>query len=312
MAWWIVLVSITLLAWSGRGEDGARDTQSFRVAFSSGMFIDVNENDARAAVKLWGQTVARERGIQTDPEARIFKDLSSMAQALRGSLVDAVGMLASDYDVLSREIGLSPVFVTYSGGRMFEEYLLLVHRDSGIGSVEGLRGRGVIFHDNPRASLAPVWLDLLLARKGLRASMEFFDRVDRASKIPNVVLPVFFRKIDACLVHRSGFEVMTELNPQVGKQLVIIASSEPLVPAVFCFRADYSPSFKEQLLAGLRDLHATPAGQQVLTVFRSERMEERPPSVMQSALDLLAAHRLAFPPPTGRKPESRSPGGKPQ
>ena len=52
-------------------------------------------------------------------------------------------------------------------------------------------------------------------------------------------------------------------------------------------------------MAGLRDLHTTTAGQQVLTVFRSERMEERTPSVLQNAMDLLAEHRRLCP-PTGK------------
>ena len=58
---------------------------------------------------------------------------------------------------------------------------------------------------------------------------------------------------DACVVARTGFETMCEINPQIGKQLKVIASSPEVVPAVFCFRADYSPPFKEDLLAGLRD-----------------------------------------------------------
>jgi phosphonate transport system substrate-binding protein len=255
------------------------------------MFTDVNENDAKAAVKLWGQTVARERGIESDPEPRILKDMAAIDQALRGSQVDAVGIMTHEYDALSKDIRMAPIFVTYNCGRMDDEYLLLVHRDSRIESVGDLQGRNVTFYENPRASLAPPWLDTLLVKNGLKRATEFFARVSRISKLPKAVLPVFFRQSDACVVTRSGFETMNELNPQVGKQLKIVASSPKLVSAVFCFRADYSPPFKNQLMAGLRDLHTTPAGQQVLTIFHSEKMEEQPASVLKSATDLLAEHR---------------------
>ena len=59
------------------------------------------------------------------------------------------------------------------------------------------------------------------------------------------------------------------------------------IPTLICFRADYAPAFKDKILAGLRDLHLSPAGQQVLTVFRCEKLEEIPADGLQSTLDLL-------------------------
>ncbi|MDZ7582121.1 MAG: hypothetical protein U5R30_16465 [Deltaproteobacteria bacterium] len=56
---------------------------------------------------------------------------------------------------------------------------------------------------------------------------------------------------------------------------------------LFCFRADYAPPFKDKIMQGLRDLHLSPAGQQVLTIFHSEKLEVRPASAFQSAIDLL-------------------------
>jgi ABC-type phosphate/phosphonate transport system substrate-binding protein len=293
-----------------KGGATAGDTAPFRIAFTSGMFTDVNENDAKAAVKLWGQTVAKERGIESDPEPRIFKDVPALAQALRANLVEAVGIMTHEYDALSKDIQMAPIFVTYNCGRMDDEYLLLVHRDSKIESVGDLQGRNVTFYENPRASLAPPWLDTLLVKKGFRPATEFFGRVSQVSKLPKVVLPVFFRQNDACVVTRSGFETMTELNPQVGKQLKIVASSPRLCAAVFCFRANYSPQFKNQLVAGLRDLHSTPAGQQVLTIFHSEKMEEQPASVLKSATDLLAEHRRLCAPSKQTKSDALNPLGR--
>lgn len=259
------------------------------------MFTEVNENDAKASVKLWGQMLARERGIATDTDTKIYKDLPDLAEALRNRSVDALGLLVEEYEYLNRETKLAPLFVTHSGGRVEEEYVLLVHRDSGIDDLGQLQGRSMAFYDNPRASLAPAWLDTLLVKAGFKPAAGHLGKTTAVGKLPNVVLPVFFRKIDACVVNRGGFETMVELNPQVGKQLRPLTTSPPLVPAVFCLRAEYAPAFKERLLAGIRELHTTAAGQQVLTVFRSERMEERPTSALQSALELLAEHRRLVP-----------------
>jgi len=264
---------------------------AFRIAFSGTMFTNVNESDARAAVKVWAQTVAKEQGIKTDPDPSIITGTPAISQALKSNLVDAVGMTTGEYALLSHELKLAPIFVTYVSGRIDAQYILLVHRDSGIETIDDLKGRSLGLYQNPRASLAPIWLDTVLFQKGFRPKAAFFGQVAHNNKLPHVILPVFFRQRDACLVTRSGFETMNELNPQIGKQLKIMASSPELVPAVFCFRADYSPPFKAKLFSGISELHTTPAGQQVLTIFNSERIEAFPPSILQNSLDLIETHR---------------------
>lgn len=264
------------------------DDDSFRVGFSSAMFSDVNENDAKASVKAWGQTIAQERGIPTDPDTRIFKDIPTLSQALHDKSVDAVGITVIEYAALSQTVRFAPIFVTYTGGRSREEYLVLVHRDSEIERLADLRGRSLTFHENSRVRLARPWLDTLLIPETGKPASEWLAKITDVPKLSKVVLPVFFHQLDACVVTRTGFETMAELNPQVGKQLKIIANSPEMVPGVFCFRADYAPKFKEDLFAGIRDLNKSVPGQQVLTVFQSDKIQEEPASCLDSAVEVLA------------------------
>lgn len=283
-----ILLWITLLLSVSHAADPT--TAPFRIGFSSSMFTDVNENDARASVKAWGQTVAREQGIPTDPEPMILKDPAALLQALRSHRVDVVGITMLDFGALRHEVRFGPVFVNYNSGRTTEEYVLLASRDSRIETVSDLRGRHVAFHTNPRLCLAPLWLDTLLVQKGFPPSAGFLGGITQNSKLARVVLPVFFHQCDACVVTRSGFNTMNELNPQVGKQLKIIATSTDMVPCAFAFRADYDSPLKEQVFAGIRDLHKTPAGQQILTIFHSEKIEDQPAACLDSALELMATY----------------------
>ena len=288
---------------------GQNDT-NFRVGFTSSMFTDVNENDAKASIKVWSQTIAKERGIPINPDAMIIKDTPALLQALRDKAVDAVGITIPEYAAACQEVRLSPLFVTYTSGWMREEYLLLVHKDSQIEHLEDLRGKTLSFYQQPRTCLAQPWLDTLLVQNVGRATAEFLGKITQARQISKAVLPVFFRQSDACVATRAGFETMCELNPQVGHQLKIIACSPELVTVVLCFRADYSSVFKQDLLASLRELHTTAAGRQVLTVFGSDKLEEQPASCLASALELLDRNaRLA-----GRAGASkgREPGELPQ
>jgi phosphonate transport system substrate-binding protein len=290
LAHFTLLLAIAGFPNSGHAADP--EPPGLRVGFASSMFTDVNGNDATAAVKAWGQMAAKDHGVATDPEPQIFKDQTALLLAFRNRSVDVAAMTTPEFRAVSKEVRLAPIFVTYEEGKDTVQYVLLVRRDSKIESLADLRGRSFAFHRNSRLSLSQPWLDTLLAEKGLPPAAAFAGRITQSSRLANVVLPVFFRTTDACVVTRNGFDLMSELNPQVGKELKVIATSVELVPCVFAFRADYSPPFKEQLLDGLRNLHKTPAGLQMLTIFHGEKLEEQPVSCLDSATELLDQHAL--------------------
>jgi ABC-type phosphate/phosphonate transport system substrate-binding protein len=176
-------------------------------------------------------------------------------------------------------------------GQITEEYVVLVHRDSVIGSLADLRERSLIVLENPRMSLAVIWLDTFLLQKGMNTTDKFFKPTTFVNKLSQVVLPVFFRNSDACLVTLRGFQAMSELNPQVSKQLRILVVSKELVPIVFAFRSDYASPFREQMLVEMRRLPETLAGQQILTLLQTERVEEQPMSCLDGTFELLETHQ---------------------
>jgi len=138
--------------------------------------------------------------------------------------------------------------------------------------------------------LALPWLETMLDTEGLGVGTDFWDTITSVKKLSRVVLPVFFGKADACLVTRRGFDLLAELNPQVGDRLRAIAVSPEVVPVVMFFRTDYAPPSKDSLLDALSRLHETPAGQQVLTVFQIDRLEEYPTLCLDSARQLMAGY----------------------
>jgi phosphonate transport system substrate-binding protein len=264
--------------------------ESLRIGFTSSMFTDVDENDARAAIKVWGAMIAKQTNTPATPVPVILKDAETLLQSLRKKQVDAVGITLTEYAQLLRDIHFDPIFVTYKDGSMTEQFVLLAHRKGPVKTLADLGGRSLSVHVNSRAYLAPLWLDTLLIKQGHTAAARFAARIVPNAKLSNVILPVFFRKSDVCLVTRSGFDTMVELNPQLGQQLVVLAESPPVVPAVFAFRADYRPSFREKLIADLTSLKKTAAGRQVLTIFQSEDIKEQSKDCLDTTLALIATH----------------------
>lgn len=259
----------------------------FRLAVSESIIgNDVNGRDANLAMMAWRDTMVRESGLLVDFGVA---SLPQLVQAVRERRVDGFTLTTPEY--LEVESYASPVLmVDERNARGGDDYLLLVHASSGIRTLADLRGKSVSTYDNPRMCLAPAWLETLLAGANLGAPQSFFGRLAVFNKLSRVVLPVFFRQVDACVVTRQGFNTMCELNPQLGSQLHVLANSPKLVTSLMAFHKDFAPGQRQKLATALSGLDKTAAGQQALTLFESSHLVTADSSLLQGTVELIQAH----------------------
>jgi phosphonate transport system substrate-binding protein len=121
---------------------------------------------------------------------------------------------------------------------------------------------------------ATVWLDTLLLSQKLGTQKTFFGRREVVTKPTAAILPVFFGKKTACVVDEASFDLMKELNPQVGQQLQVVAMSDTFANVVVCLREEgwRSAQEKAKAIRSLNELHLNPVGQQTCTLFKIDRM----------------------------------------
>lgn len=277
---------------------------ALRLAFTRTMFTGVNENDARAAIQALSALVSQERGIPmgtTPPLASGFEDV--MASALAGE-VDAIGMTTAEYALIAGTVRFDRFLMAIRNNDPTEEYVVLVHRASGLNTLADLCGRSLVRFANARMSLGPVWLEVQLAKAGLPPLSKFLLEVPEAIKSSKAVLDVFFKRTDACLTTRRSFATLTEMNPQVGAQLVELAASPAFVPSVFAFRADFETRAKQKSIEVMTSVHSTPFGQQALTIFQVGQVAERPFAALESALALLGEYASLRRSASGTQPSS--------
>jgi phosphonate transport system substrate-binding protein len=283
----LLLVSIARSsAWGG----DAVPTFRFRLAVSAGMMgPGVNEGDARLAMQAWRDAVVRQSGFLVDFHV---STLPNLVRELRDHQLDGFTLTTLEFLDVQNYAGPSLLMdESYlSGG---DEYLLLVNEDSNLRTLADLRHKSLNVYDNPRMCLAANWLQSLLASSKLGTSEEFFGRPSSLSKLSKVVLPVYFRQIDACLVTRRGFSTMCELNPQLGRKLRVLASSPKLITTFMAFHKDTPTSARQRCEAALVGLHKSVAGQQALTLFESSRLVLTDISALRTTLDLVKTHDRA-------------------
>lgn len=284
----------------------------FHFGVSARLFRGVNENDAKAALKVYMDVLGRNYGLSV-PLPTLLESTEAMARALDTGAVDALTATTAEYVVIREHAGSVHVFG--DPAQLGQAYAVLVHRDSPVQNLAGLRGTDLLFFDNSRTCMADRWLDVALAREGLPPLNEFFARLILERKTSAVVLPVFFQKTGACLVTRAGFDTMNELNPQVGRNLRVLAASPPLAPVVMCFAPHVDAVTRGKALDGTSRMHESVMGQQLLTIFQAgERLVEYPESSLQPTYDLIAEHERLRPPGASRrdgKPDNRSTAAKP-
>ena len=276
----------------------------FRLGISYPSFGTVSRNDASAALKAWAATLRRERKLAVKVEVEVFERERDLSQALSREQVDAASLTAEGFAHL--ESKPEAVFLTSKCKVFTEGYVLLVNRRSGIDDVPALKGGKVVRHESPKMSMAQPWLEVLLGSRGLARTRDFFGELTPIENPSKAVLRVFFRQSDACLVTTNGFALACELNPQLRKELKILAFSPAVVPSVFFFRPSYTGSVRQDMEAAIQDLHSTPAGLQVLTVFQGDQMVKQPRACLETTGQLVAeferlrtAQNQGSPPLTG-------------
>lgn len=273
----------------------AKPPDLFRLGFSSSVLAGLNDNDAKASLRALTATMARERGIATDPEPLLLDGADALAAALRSAELDAVATSLDEYWALGDRTLFARFLFGKVDGDARDRFIVIVRRDSGLANLGDLRGRSLALHNAPRMRLGYLWLEVALARAGAPPATGYFAHIVKSPKLSKAVLDVFFKRLDACLATRHGYDAMVELNPQLGKQLVAIAASPALVPTFFGFRNGIAPARLELLVTQLSRVHETPAGKQAITIFQVGDLAESPASALAESLAVLDEYRALRP-----------------
>ena len=103
---------------------------------------------------------------------------------------------------------------------------------------------------------------------------KFFGAVEVVAKPAMAILPVFFGKTPACIVDGPSFDLMRELNPQVGERLQVVAISDNFADGIICLSENgwRSEKDKADIIQSITNVHLDPVGQQMCVLFKIDRM----------------------------------------
>jgi ABC-type phosphate/phosphonate transport system substrate-binding protein len=289
----LILLTIVPVA-GGRGQNDPTGGTVVQFGLSTTVVeADVNLDDVLAAIKVWAVKMGAGTGSWTQSDARIFRDLPSLIAAVNNGDSDIVALSTQEYLTAAGSLRAEPALAYLQSGQVELEYVVLARQGGEIKAPADLRGRRISIARGGRNSMVPLWLDALLLDNGLPSKESFFKEIKEVSKTSQVVLPVFFGQMDAGVVIKSAFETAAALNPQIGQQLKVIATSPRLAPMVTCFRGTLPAEQKAQLMEKALKLHETQGGLQAFTVFKLERLVQWDLRYFDAVKDLMRKQKLA-------------------
>lgn len=268
-----------LLCWlaapcSASAQESHLDRLTLHFGFTRSSFRNVNASDATTALRIFAQTAARKRGYEMVVDVRLFDKPADCAAEIKNGHINMAILDTWDYLGMDIQSNMEPVFVELEQGAIFKEYLLLTHKDSGLTNLASLRGKDLMILEGKGGNISRAWLDCLLLQNHFDPKELFFGKLEPVGKPAAAVLPVFFNTRPACMVDRTAFQIMAELNPQVGQNLVATAVSDPYLENITCISRSGWPSERQRkdLIQGMAELHLDPCGQQVLELFKIDQL----------------------------------------
>ncbi len=236
------------------------------VGYSGNTFMNTDKESAQAIARLWTGLVAKRRGGTAD--TRILGSLAEMDREISLKRLDLLILLSSEYLELKQRTLLEPLFVSSKKEDINDRLVLVVRRNGTIRALNDLRGKVLLQQRGVMCEGRNLWLDTLLMRGSVRDPQRFFSPASQLVMKPYMaVMPVFFGKADACVVTRSSLKTMGELNPQLQRDLLVLAESPPRPGSVIAVRRGLAPAHRELLRQILGTLDRDAQGRQLLTLF---------------------------------------------
>ncbi len=280
--------------------------EEIRVGYTEGVFSDVNRADAVASMKTWIEAIASQRGFRKTAVVKVFDSAAHLEEAVAAGELHVVIVQSHEYLEIEHTVALDPVYIPSRSESIPERIVLLVGANTPVTDLEGLRGTRLIAHDTAGTHLGRLWLERELAARNLQGIDEFFDLVELETNPSRVVLPVFFGRYAAAVISEKAFDVVSELNPQLRRNLTPLLRSPEVVSTVVCvWRGNWT--YKQDLLDGLSELDETIQGRQILTVFKIDRLSPFDDAYLEPVRKLVGVA-----PGTelgGKRPSGLEPGG---
>ena len=256
-------------------QEKAPAPKTYTVGLLRNIFVDVDINDAQAAVKLWFTEIVKTFKYNDEYrlKALIYNDFSNLDNEIKNDSLAVLGINTIDYFTYANKFDLEPVFVPSLNGEVGNEYYILIRKDRKFQNIKDLKGTSIGVLSSRSQIASSLWLDVILAQNKLPGREKFFNKVTATEKESQLILNLFFGQLDACIVTKNSYLLMKELNPQIGEKLTYMLKSPKYVWAILCYTKTFKDTKdRKKFYTSALNVQELISGKQLLTLLKIEKL----------------------------------------
>ncbi len=273
-------------------KDGHLDEDDFILVCPKNIFINVNINDAKAAIKVWGEALQKQLKMGVRFDLQIFDNADEIIESpIRGNF-GLIMLNTIDYLNIKSKMHLYPVLVSTDKNSAYVHFLILV-KGKQFKDLKDLKNKKLGLLRRTYYPVSNMWLEVLLNKNKLSKKEEFFSSIKEFDSESQLIMSVFFGQNDVCMVSKKAFETMKELNPQLGEQLNTLTESPGYLKGLSCYTENSRKfSYSEKFIDASLNLGSYSAGKQILTLLKTDEAIKFKTEYLESSQALLRDYNL--------------------
>jgi ABC-type phosphate/phosphonate transport system substrate-binding protein len=245
----------------------------YTVGIMYNLFSEVNLNDAEAACEIWIKEIGKPWKNDFDVSAKIFKNFDEVASSIKNDNITVLALGINEFLMYKDKFNLKAVLVPSFQGETDFKHLLLVRNEGNFKNINDLKGKDISISTNYDPVSARIWFETICAKNKIKDEKKFFNKITEVSKESQLIMDLFFGKIDACIIREKSFILMNELNPQIGERLSALESSPAYLIAVICFSKNFTNDLhRKYFMESALDIHKTTSGKQLMTLMKIDKL----------------------------------------
>ena len=205
----------------------------FRGIVSSSLFQNMKSQDVEAATKMLASELNKESDLNIKYKIEICNKLNEIKEKTKEPFV-ILYVSPIEFLQVRKDRNLDPIYISEINKSFGDIYHLITNKRGNKKTLKDFKNGIINILANSENQVPTLWLDKLLMLNKLPLSGKFFKKVTIDNKSNNIVLPVFFNKIDATIVTKASFDRLCELNPKIREEIEIVEKSKPMIKAIFC------------------------------------------------------------------------------
>lgn len=205
--------------------------------------------------------------------SNVGTDFSSVREAMCAGQAQIGWLNTFNYVLANKQCGVDAALATSRFGATTYAGQIIVRADSGITSLEDLRGKVMCWVD-PASTSGYIIPRIMLAAEGIDPDTDFSQTIEAGSH-NNVVTQVYNGDCDAGATFSDARTGIEEEFPDVLEQVVVLATTSDIPNDSVSFVSDFPEEMRTEIVAALLDIAGSPEGQEALnTLYNIESLVE--------------------------------------